>query len=301
MPSVNVRKPSARPTRDPRAPITRILAPIGLIAALALAYWIHDPTATSLDPRLAKAVPASIRADGVLTIGTDPTYEPSQFTDDDGNLAGIDIDLSRAIARKLGLGLRWRQVTYDNLVPAVRAGGLQLAISAIPVTDHHTAQVTMISYLTTGSQWLGRTTERGISPDNACGSAVAVVAATVHTDDLAARSAACLAARRPAITIHRYPTQQEATTAVQTGATQAMVTESHLSAYTARHSHGALRRLGDTYDPVTFGIAVNSGQRAFAETIAQALRALIDDGTYADILDHWAIPSAALKHPTIRP
>jgi polar amino acid transport system substrate-binding protein len=38
-----------------------------------------------------------------LKIATDATFAPFEYTDDDGNLVGFDVDLMNAIAEKAGI------------------------------------------------------------------------------------------------------------------------------------------------------------------------------------------------------
>ena len=53
-----------------------------------------------MDPSLAAMVPAAIKSDSKIVVGTDATYAPNEFLDPDGKtVIGFDIDLFDAVAR----------------------------------------------------------------------------------------------------------------------------------------------------------------------------------------------------------
>ncbi|MFN8126631.1 MAG: hypothetical protein U0R64_09020, partial [Candidatus Nanopelagicales bacterium] len=53
--------------------------------------------------RLATQVPHQLRTDGILTIGTDPSYPPMEFVSRSGTaVEGADIDLAGAVSTVLG-------------------------------------------------------------------------------------------------------------------------------------------------------------------------------------------------------
>ena len=61
------------------------------------------------DDALAGQVDGKISSDGKLVVGTDPTYEPSEFKQG-GKIVGFDVDLGNAIAKKLGLTAEFQEV-----------------------------------------------------------------------------------------------------------------------------------------------------------------------------------------------
>jgi polar amino acid transport system substrate-binding protein len=284
---------------------TRRPTPIGIVVPLAmlgaaLLAGRYGPITTLVDDRLAAQVPANVRADGYITAATDPTYEPNEFRrGGSGTIVGVDIDLTRAVVAKLGLRLRLHSTSFDDVVPAVRDGRFELGVSATPVTDTRTAEVTMVSYLATGAQWVARTNH--VRPTDPCGRTVAVVAGTVHVDHVTDRSTACTGAGKAPIIITRHDTLDEMTRAVLGGAADFLVTESHRADYLTHRHHNRLRLVGAPYDTNSYGYVVSTENHQLAEAIHAALRELVNDGTYAAILARWGIQAAAIDPPRINP
>jgi polar amino acid transport system substrate-binding protein len=69
-----------------------------------------------------------------LVIGTDATYPPFEFTDDKGELAGVDVDLGRALAADLGLEVEFKNIQFDGLIPALQTGSVDIIISSMTDT-----------------------------------------------------------------------------------------------------------------------------------------------------------------------
>jgi polar amino acid transport system substrate-binding protein len=259
----------------------------------------------SADPDLAAKVPAAVSADGTISVGSDTTYAPSEFLAADGTtIEGFDVDLFDLVAAKLGLKAEFATAPFDSIIAGVGSGKYEAGVSSFTINPERLAQATMVSYYSAGTQW---STKKGnpedVDPDNACGLAIAVQKATVQVDDITARSQACTDAGEPAIEIDQYDAQSDATAAVVSGKDVAGLADSPVMAYAVQQTNGQLELLGDVYDSAPYGYVVPKEQTDFGQAIADAVNALIADGSYAQVLEKWgvqdgAIPSAAVN-PTV--
>jgi polar amino acid transport system substrate-binding protein len=295
-------------------------AVVGLAAAGALAISLaacgdkteetDTPGATapsvaaSVDATLAAKVPDAIKSDGKILVGTDSTYAPAEFVDADGKtVVGFDVDLFKEIAAKLGLTAEFQPATFGDIIPGVTQGGkYEIGVSSFTINPDRKAQSLMVSYFKAGTQWATKTgNPAGVSLDDACGKRIAVQKDTVQVDDVTARSKACTAAKKPAITIEPYPGQDAATNAVISGKDDAMLADSPVGAYAVKQSGGQLALLGDVYDSAPYGYVIGKDQQAFAEAVRDAVKALIADGTYQKVLERWGVQGGAITDPAINP
>ena len=260
--------------------------------------------APTVDEALAAKVPDTIKSDGKVLIGTDASYAPNEFLDADGKtVVGWDVDLFNAVAAKLGLQTEWQSATFDAIIPGVQSGKYEMGISSFTINDERKQQVNMTSYFSAGTQWGTKTgNPTGIQPDDACGKKVAVQTNTVQdTEDLPKRDEACTAAGKPAITVDRYQRQDQATAAVVSGKDDAMLADSPVLAYAVKQTNGQLELLGDIYDAAPYGYVIEKDQTEFAQAVADAVQALITDGTYKTILDKWGVGAGAIDNPAVNP
>jgi polar amino acid transport system substrate-binding protein len=260
--------------------------------------------APAVDEALAAKVPDAIKSDGKLLIGTDATYAPNEFLDTDGKtVIGFDVDLFNAVAAKLGLKTQWQPSKFADIIPGVQSAKYEAGVSSFTINDERKQQANMISYFNAGTQWGAKKgNPTGIQPDNACGKKVAVQTATVQeTEDLPQRDKDCKSAGNPAITIDSYQDQGQATAAVVSGKDDAMLADSPVLAYAVKQTNGQLELLGDIYDAAPYGYVVEKDQTEFAQAIADAVKALITDGTYKTILEKWGVQAGAIDNPAVNP
>jgi polar amino acid transport system substrate-binding protein len=260
--------------------------------------------APAVDEALAAKVPDTIKSDGKLVIGTDSSYPPNEFLDTDGKtVIGWDVDLFNAIGAKLGLKTEWQSAVFDAIIPGIGSGKYEIGVSSFFITDERKKQVDMVSYYNVGTQWLTKKgNPSGIQPDAACGKKVAVQTNTAQdTDDLAKRQEKCKSEGKPAITVDRYQRQDQATASVVSGKDDATLADSPVMAYAVKQTKGQLELLGDAYDTYFYGSVIKQGQAEFAQAVADAVKALIADGTYKTILDKWGVQAGAIDNPAVNP
>jgi polar amino acid transport system substrate-binding protein len=257
----------------------------------------------SADKALAAKVPADIASDGAITVGSDTTYPPGEFIGEDGStIVGFDVDLFKAVAQKLGLDAKFETSPFDSLIAGVGSGKYEAGVSSFTINKQRLQQANMVSYFNAGTQW---TTKKGnpsdVDADNACGKKIAVQKATVQVDDITARSEKCTSDGKDAITIDQYDGQDEATAAVVSGKDDAGLADLPVMVYAAQQSKGQLELLGDPYGAAPYGYVVAKDQTDFAQAIADAVKSLIDDGTYETVLKKWGVEGGAITDPTVNP
>jgi polar amino acid transport system substrate-binding protein len=255
----------------------------------------------SADTALADKVPADIKAAGKLTIGTDSSYAPNEFLDSDGKtVVGFDVDLFDAVAQKLNLKTEWTSATFESIIPGVTTKKYSVGVSSFTINANRLKEVNMVSYFSAGTQWAAKTGAT-VNPDDVCGKKIAVQTATVQVDDLNARSKKCTDGGKAKITIDQYQKQSDATNAVVTGKDEAMLADSPIVAYAVKQTNGQLALVGDIYDSAPYGYAIAKDQTEFAGVIGDAVKALIADGTYKQILDKWGVTAGAITTPEVNP
>jgi polar amino acid transport system substrate-binding protein len=260
--------------------------------------------APAVDEALAAKVPDTVKSDGKILVGIDTSYAPNEFLDTDGKTAvGWDVDLFNAVAAKLGLKTEYRTAKFPDLIPALQSGKYEFAVSSFTINDERKQQVNMVSYFNAGTQWATKKgNPAGVQPDDACGKKVAVQTGTVQQmEDLPKRQEACKSAGKPAITIDSYQDQGQATAAVVSGKDDAMLADSPVAAYAVKQTNGQLELLGDIYDAAPYGYVIKKDQTEFAQATADAVKALIADGTYKTILEKWGVQAGAIDNPAVNP
>jgi polar amino acid transport system substrate-binding protein len=258
--------------------------------------------AVARDDALAAMVPSSVSSDGRLLFGTDASYPPNEFTDTDGTtIIGMDVDLAKAVAQKLGLTAEFQNAQFSGIILGVEARQYEAAISSLSINPERTETVDMVSYFSAGTSLaVASGNPEGITPDTLCGRNVGVQAGTVQVEDITARSAACTAAGQPAIQVTELQQQTDVTLALTSNRVAAMLADSPVVAYAVTTTSGAVEPVGEPWNTDPYGIALAKDQDQFAEAVRGAVQSLMDDGTYMRILEGWNVANGAITTSEVR-
>lgn len=252
----------------------------------------------TVDDAAAALLPDDVAESGTLIIGTSPNYAPNEYKDADGNPIGWGIELADAIAAKLGLDAEFKVASFENIIPGIVGGQIDLGESSFTDNLEREEQVDFVNYFTAGVQWAS-TLGTDVDPGNACGLKVAVQSTTFQdTTEIPDKSAACVDAGKEPIEKLPFDTQDAAVTAVSLGQADAFSADSPVTLYAISQLEDKLQLAGATFDESPYGFAVEK-ESGMAEAVQAALQSLVDDGTYGEILDAWGVSDGGLDTITI--
>ena len=90
--------------------------------------------------------------DDVLVMATNAAFPPYEFKDDNGELAGIDVEIAKLIAEKLGMELKIEDVDFDSIVGGVQSGKYDMGMAGMTVTDERKQSVNFTTSYAKGVQ-----------------------------------------------------------------------------------------------------------------------------------------------------
>jgi polar amino acid transport system substrate-binding protein len=264
------------------------------------------------DAKLTAMLPASVKSAGKLTVATDPSYAPNEFYDTDNTtIIGMDVDLGKAIGKKLGVPFDFTKAGFDAIIPGLASGQYQIGMSSFTDNKEREKTVDFVTYFTAGSSLMVKSgNPESLKPDDLslCGKKVAVEKGTVQLDEVSAydakkgtgtRTKKCTDAGKSAPVAQAYPDQSGANLALSSGRADAVLADSPVIAYAAKQSNGAFEVSGATYDTAPYGIAVAKSLGTTKDAVLATIKELQTDGTYTKILDKWGVQSGALTSPVI--
>ncbi|UOE22229.1 ABC transporter substrate-binding protein [Thermobifida halotolerans] len=263
----------------------------------------EDAPAVAVDEELAAMVPDEIAEDGVITIGVDSEYPPAEFLDTDGQtVIGFDVELFDAVAGKLGLETDWQSAPFDSIITGVDSGKYDVGVSSFTITAERLENVTMVSYLVVGTQWFGLAgNPEGVDPDDACGKRIAVQVGTIQVDDIQARNDRCVEEGKEPIEIQQFESQTQATSSVVSGQSDASLADLPVAAYAIEQTGQELETYGEQYEAAPYGVVVPKEDTELAEVIRAGFAAVMEDGTYDEILAEWGIQGGGIETPEVNP
>ena len=95
---------------------------------------------TAATPVLAQSALEQVTQAGALRIGTEGTYAPFTFHDDTGALVGFDVEIGRAIAEQLGVEAEFVEGPWDGLIAGIDANRYDVVINQVGITEERQAK-----------------------------------------------------------------------------------------------------------------------------------------------------------------
>ncbi|HZA09822.1 ABC transporter substrate-binding protein [Mycobacterium sp.] len=247
---------------------------------------------------IANTLPDKIKSSGKLVVGVNVPYTPNEFKDPSGKIIGFDVDLMNAVASVLGLKPDYRESDFDKIIPSIQGGTYDVGMSSFTDTKEREQTVDFVTYFSAGVLWAQRA-GAPIDPNNACGKKVAVQSTTIEdTDEIPAKSDACVKAGKPPIDKQKYDRQDDATNALVLGKVDAMSADSPVTSWAIKQSNGRLQAAGETFDSAPYGWPVAKGS-PLGQTLLKALEHLMQTGDYKTIASNWGVQSGMIQKPVI--
>ena len=85
-----------------------------------------------------------IKARGTLMVGVKPDYPPFGFRDSTGQIVGLEVDLARDIADRIGVPLKLMSVAASSRMQFLQQGAIDLVIATMSVTDLRAKEVGLV-------------------------------------------------------------------------------------------------------------------------------------------------------------
>lgn len=106
-----------------------------MLAGVAMTFSATTATASALD---------RVKEAGTLRVGVKADYRPFGFLDSDGQVVGVEPDLARDVAERLGVKLELVQVQTANRMEFLQQGRIDLMIATMSVNDQRRRAVGVI-------------------------------------------------------------------------------------------------------------------------------------------------------------
>ena len=263
--------------------------------------------------QLGRRLPAAIQSAREIRVGSDVSYAPVEFYDafapdvldrpvgdPEPQVLGIDPDLATELGRKLGVRFTFRNVAFDELIPALRAKRFDVIMSAMTATRERARQISFLEYFQAGTSILVAkgNPERIRSLADLCGRTVTLQTGTIQEELVAAEQARCGARQ---IRVRSLASNTQVILEVKYGRADAALTDFPVAAYNAKVSAGGddFQVVGSQIDPGPYGIGVRKQDVQLRTVLQDALKAMIQDGSYDRVLAKWDVGAGALRTATV--
>ncbi|MBN1092932.1 ABC transporter substrate-binding protein [Blastococcus sp. TML/M2B] len=265
-----------------------------------------DRVPTDEDPAAARLVPASVAADGKLTVGVAGAGEPplAFLADDNATVVGSEVDIAALVADSLGLELEVVNVAWEQWPLGLQSGDLEAVFSNVGV---NAARLELFDFATYREGVMAFTTapDSGLSIDGAediSGLTVAVASGTNQERILLDWNAQNEAAGRAPAGLEYFANTGDVLLAIQSGRIDTYLGPNPNAVY--QESVGQVEIVGTVnagWPNTTYVAATTLKGTGLVDAVRAALQHAFDDGSYARTLERWGLTDEAVEAPEINP
>ena len=252
-----------------------------LLAVAFVALWLVPDVADRLRREPDEAW-ARVQSSGVIRFATDASYHPFEGVGSDGVFYGLDVDVARDVARRLGARAEFLNAGMDALYDVLRVGQADASISALPVDPAREGPWAYSQpYFDAGLVLVAREDDVRLEIGDWAGRLIAV--ALGSEGDAWLRSY-----RRRAVgtSAAHFDSALDAARAVEEGQADGAIVDGVAARQLLAAQFDRLRIAGQlTHEP--YAIAVWSSSFELLAAIDAALAGMEADGTLARIVDTW--------------
>ena len=219
-----------------------------------------------------------LTTEGTLTMATNAQFPPYEYYDGD-DVIGIDADIAKAIADKMGLELKIEDMEFDSIIPAVSTGKADLGLAGMTVDPDRQKNVDFSDPYATGVQVIIVKEDSTIAkPDDLKGKKIGVQLATTGdqyaTDDYGKDS------------VVQYNKGSDAVMALTQGQVDAVIIDNEpAKSYVAANK--GLKILDTEYVTENYAACIAKDNTGLTKAVNKALAELKADGTLQKIVDKY--------------
>ena len=224
---------------------------------------------------------------GVLRMGTNATFPPYEFTDENGEVAGIDAEIAAAVAEKLGMELDITDMAFESLIPALQAGTIDIVLAGMTVDPERAEQVNFTDSYATGVQVVIIPESSDIAPvEQEDGSmAVDLTGKTIGVQTGTTGDLYCTDEYGQE-NVKQFDNGPLAVAALVNGQIDCVVIDQEPAKNYVAANEG-LKILDTAYANENYAAAISKDNTELLEQVNAAMQELKDDGTLQSIIDKY--------------
>ncbi len=213
--------------------------------------------------------------EGTFVYALSGEYRPFSYTDENGELAGFDVDIGMALAEEMGLEGDPYQITFNSIILGLQDERYDAIIGSMGITEERQENVDFSDpYYISGAQVFVRPDSdiSGLEDLNE-DTEVAVAEGTTYQTMIEDYTTNVVV----------YDSDVVALQALSQGRHDAVITDRLVGLINIEDAGLEIQTAGELIDVEEMAVAVRNGEEELLEAINEALAALKENGTYEEI------------------
>ena len=231
--------------------------------------------------------PKTIKEKKKIVVATESEFAPFEFkslVNGKDTLVGADIELAKAIGKKLGVKVEFSVMSFDNVLASVQSGKADIAIAGISVTDERKKVYDFSdSYYTSNQAIILKKDSKIKKLSQLEGKKVGVQEGT--TGDLISSGDKFGDGKKAKVLVKgakvkRFKKGVDAVMDLKNGSVDAVVIDELTANEFVKKNAKKLKIVIDSAGSEYYCIALTKGNTAYKEEVNKQIKAIKEDGTY---------------------
>lgn len=244
-----------------------IIAGLSLVACSSSSPSTHSNQTSLL---------TQIKEEGVIQIGTEGTYAPYSYHDENGKLVGYDVEIAEAVADKLGVQVEFIETKWDSMIAGLDAKRFDTIANQVGITDERKEKY---DFSTPYTYIYGALV---VQKDNEVIASFADLSGKKSANSLTSNWADL--ARANGVEVVGVDGFSQAVELLNTGRVDVTINDNLVYLdYVKQHSDAPIKVAALTDDVSTTAFPVAKGNEDFVKEMDKALKELANEGKLAEI------------------
>lgn len=219
--------------------------------------------------------------EGKLTFAMSGLLKPLNYKDTNGVLTGFDVEIGNEIAKRIGLEANPVTNPWETILQGLKGGKYDAIIGSMTHTEERAKQVDFTEpyYISGGQIFIAETNDSIKTQDDLQGKVIGVVQASTHKE-----VAETLTDKTK---VKGYPTDIYALQDLVPGRVDAVITDRVVGTSAIKNQGLKIKATGEVLNKENIAIAVTKDNPELTKKINEAIKAMIEDGTYEQISVKW--------------
>lgn len=221
----------------------------------------------------------------VVVVGTNPTFAPFEYQDDEGNMTGFDLDLMTAIGEDQGFDVEFQSLEFDALTGALTTGQIDVIAAGMSITPERLESVAFSDPYMDASLSIMVAADSDITgPDDLNGKVVGAQIGTTGADEVTALQEAGTISEGKLLDNYNTCLQE-----LISGGCDAVIVDLPVGEDYVEQRPDDVKLTGEPFASVFYGLAVDPENTELLDKINAGLANIIADGTFDELCEKYEL------------
>lgn len=230
--------------------------------------------------------------EATFVVGLDDSFPPMGFRDENNEIVGFDVDLAKEVGERMGMEVVLQQINWDTKELELDSGNIDVIWNGLTITDERKEVMDFTAPYLENDQVIVVKKDSDIKTKaDLAGKKIGVQKGSSAYEAFTADEIS-----KEAAELNEYPENVSALSDLGIGRIDAVVVDSIVARYYISTEDVDFTILEESLSPELYGVAVKKGNAELLTQIQEAMDAMAEDGTMAEISTNWFGEDIVIKN-----